>query len=358
MNPFTDKLQGLRRHTATRGQNRERAQAMREENQGPPQTALQGIAQLTNFVPGIGDAAGLAADAEMYATDPESRNWVNYALSGAGMLPFVPSAAMVKAFHGSPYKFDKFSLDYIGTGEGEQAYGHGLYFAENPDVARQYREALTRVSPDADSRVVLRVDGKEIDTMSLPDDPINSRINDYINAWDDDLSLSSKDIDIDDALDDVAFDMKQELSSRWSTDEDKSFAESVLKRIDEMRGKDITLGIDDTGNLYNVKLDVNHEDLLDWDAPLSEQSGKVKEKIKNLVDSKFGAGYFDEYASDVDVRELIDNGFEDMSPPEVSAMLKDAGIPGIRYLDGGSRGAGEGTRNLVIFDDSLIDIVE
>src|SRR5215471_5241978 len=32
----------------------------------------------------------------------------------------------IKAFHGSPHDFDKFSMAKIGTGEGAQAYGHGL----------------------------------------------------------------------------------------------------------------------------------------------------------------------------------------------------------------------------------------
>lgn len=38
-------------------------------------------------------------------------------------------------------------------------------------------------------------------------------------------------------------------------------------------------------------------------------------------------------------------------------MLQQAGIPGIKYLDEVSRGAGKGTRNYVVFDDKLIDIV-
>jgi hypothetical protein len=40
-----------------------------------------------------------------------------------------------------------------------------------------------------------------------------------------------------------------------------------------------------------------------------------------------------------------------------SNVLREAGIPGIKYLDAGSRGAGDGTRNYVVFDDSLIDII-
>ena len=38
----------------------------------------------------------------------------------------------IRAYHGSPYDFEKFDISKIGTGEGAQAYGHGLYFAENP----------------------------------------------------------------------------------------------------------------------------------------------------------------------------------------------------------------------------------
>src|SRR4029453_2036207 len=48
----------------------------------------------------------------------------------------------IKAYHGSPHDFEQFSLAKIGTGEGAQAYGHGLYFAEKPEVAKQYRDAL------------------------------------------------------------------------------------------------------------------------------------------------------------------------------------------------------------------------
>jgi hypothetical protein len=48
------------------------------------------------------------------------------------------------AWHGSPHDFVEFKLDKIGTGEGAQAYGQGLYFAQNPEVAKSYRETLTR----------------------------------------------------------------------------------------------------------------------------------------------------------------------------------------------------------------------
>ena len=67
---------------------------------------------------------------------------------GSAMIP-KPSNALsmgIKAYHGSPHSFDQFSMDKIGTGEGAQAYGHGLYFAENEGVATGYRNQLS--SPD------------------------------------------------------------------------------------------------------------------------------------------------------------------------------------------------------------------
>jgi hypothetical protein len=54
-------------------------------------------------------------------------------------------AKTLKAYHGSPHDFDQFSLGKIGTGEGGQAYGHGLYFAEQEATAKAYRDRLQRL---------------------------------------------------------------------------------------------------------------------------------------------------------------------------------------------------------------------
>lgn len=50
-------------------------------------------------------------------------------------LNFAPAMTV---WHGSPHKFSKFDMSKIGTGEGAQAYGHGLYMAESPEVAKTY----------------------------------------------------------------------------------------------------------------------------------------------------------------------------------------------------------------------------
>lgn len=65
------------------------------------------------------------------------------------------------AFHGSPHEFDKFDLGAIGTGEGVQAHGWGLYFAENRNIADNYREALLQKGKN---KVVVSYDGKALDS--------------------------------------------------------------------------------------------------------------------------------------------------------------------------------------------------
>lgn len=70
----------------------------------------------------------------------------------AGMAPFdrtvdnflsTPESLDQTAYHGTPHKFKDFSLEHIGTGEGAQAHGWGLYFAENKDVSEDYRRRLS-----------------------------------------------------------------------------------------------------------------------------------------------------------------------------------------------------------------------
>src|SRR5258705_5449124 len=64
---------------------------------------------------------------------------------GAGVGPAEANTlrAGIKAYHGSPHDFDRFDASKIGTGEGAQSYGHGLYFAENEGIARGYRNKLS-----------------------------------------------------------------------------------------------------------------------------------------------------------------------------------------------------------------------
>jgi hypothetical protein len=66
------------------------------------------------------------------------RIWKQYA--GGASLP--ADRGGIRVFHGSPHDFKKFDTSKIGSGEGAQAYGHGLYFAENEAVGKSYRDRL------------------------------------------------------------------------------------------------------------------------------------------------------------------------------------------------------------------------
>jgi hypothetical protein len=316
---------------------------------------LNGLASMAAFVPGLGDVAGLAADADMYATDPKSRNWRNYLLTGLGALPFVGGASLLGratrnvptgfgnqdgmiTYHGSPHRINnvdeanpvgKFDLSKVGTGEGAQAYGHGVYLAENPAVAREYAGALSSARAN---QPVGRVDLTEA-YQHLPGDVPDS----VISARGDFRELRDAGV--------------LDPSDR------RDFLQAVRNNIDAGKG----------GNFYTVDLPDEHiAKMLDWDAPLSEQSPQVTAALRDLTDSVQGSGFFDEWlkAGGGDYRDLWGNVLgERMDSSQISAELRKRGIPGIRYLDGGSRGdgaptGGQGTRNFVIFDGDTAKILK
>jgi hypothetical protein len=190
---------------------------------------------------------------------------------------FTEGPASIRAFHGSPHRFDRFDMSRIGTGEGAQAYGHGLYFAGNEDVARSYRDTLSQ--------------------------PSNLEMLDYFNKH-----------------------------GRFPPE---------------------------TGSMYEVNLNTTPDRLLDWDAPISQQSPEIQPVLRQMLESaKKSFSGIDASGNPIagQVHHLYQQhvgGHSDF----VAEKLREAGIPGIQYLDAGSRAAGDGTRNYVMFDDKLIDIL-
>ena len=100
--------------------------------------------------------------------------------------------------------------------------------------------------------------------------------------------------------------------------------------------------------------------MLDWDKPLSEQPEAVRKAIadaqsigmfKNIDDRATGAQIYN---------ASIGESGGGQRGEEASRMLREMGIPGIKYLDQVSRGAGEGTRNFVVFpgNEDLLRIIE
>lgn len=58
----------------------------------------------------------------------------------------------ISAWHGTPHKFDEFSTNYIGKGEGNQSYGWGLYFTDKKEIGEYYAKNVGKkfiISDDA-----------------------------------------------------------------------------------------------------------------------------------------------------------------------------------------------------------------
>jgi hypothetical protein len=98
------------------------------------------------FIPGYGAGGDAKAASEAFGEGRYGAAALNALMAAMDFVPVLgalPAAAKgIRAFHGSPHDFDRFDMSKIGTGEGAQAYGHGLYFAESEGVAKSYRDDL------------------------------------------------------------------------------------------------------------------------------------------------------------------------------------------------------------------------
>jgi len=231
--------------------------------------------------------------------------------------------AELDVYHGTPHRFEpteenplgEFDASKIGTGEGAQAYGRGIYFAESPDVAKGYRDKLN-------DPIINRV---KADLYEIADAPQWS-----IKAFDDTGKVIPK------------------VSGYLTPDEiAKHYGDEVAELVlgSKYGGDFKNLAIQE-GSLYKADLPDDMIDrMLDYDKPISEQTPSVRDALKKL-------GIEHGSAQDVVTHLGSKNG---------QKYLTDVGIPGIRYLDAGSRGkGGTGTRNFVVFpgEEKKVRILE
>lgn len=217
----------------------------------------------------------------------------------------------MNAYHGTPHDIKGgFDISKVGTGEGAQAYGHGMYFAENPSVAKEYipksgfpKWEDKEVKSYFPSGLVEFVDGS---VTSIPD-------------------------------------------SKWA-----EFSKAMQSGPR-------------TGNLYKVDIpDEQIPMMLDWDKPFTKQTKEVKEALKQSGIYKQYKQNLSDFSSPMSTRnknmrgENIQSFVEYLagSPEKASQMLSEIGIKGIRYLDEGSRSAGKGTSNFVVFDPATVKILQ
>jgi hypothetical protein len=259
-----------------------------------------------------------------------------------------------------------FDFSKMGTGEGAQAYGWGGYLAEAKPVAVEYRDQLSG-NPYGDRREIV-MGGRALQDPTdvqwgMADAPDKQE---YLNSLRSRLSdaedrvKSATPLSAGDDLTDDDMDTLMAMSKRNSLAEKLAEAETLVDT--DIRSKPL-------GQLYSAQINADPKDFIDWDAPLDKQTGKVAEYISNyealtgqpvleaLPDRELTGK--DLYTSLVG-KEMRQRGIDSYneSTPFASAYLNAEGIPGIRHLDAGSRGAGEGSRNYVVFDENLISIVK
>jgi len=239
----------------------------------------------------------------------------------------------LEAYHGSPHLMQptannplgEFDPTKIGSGEGAQAFGYGHYLAEKPNTAQGYANTL----------------GKFIDRIKTPEGDMS--LEDALTKHHPDgrsmakvVSNRRKTLDIDSFNKLVEDNLIPEMRVSMKLSKEK---------WGEVSGK--------RGHLYHIRIPHEHvEKMLDWDKPLSEQHPDVQALFKQ---DKLGQTVLpngEKVASNKlrgeSLYSAIGEGLGG-SRNAASDWLKNAGIPGIKYLDAGSRKDGEGTRNFVVF---------
>lgn len=250
-----------------------------------------------------------------------------------------PPPGRLLAYHGTPSTFaaepgaplGRFRGAFRNRGEGMQGYGAGHYVAENPEVAQSYRDALANV-------------GRPFEGRSIPD---------FLTDAHAMARLSPEEQRALRHLADMSGDAEMIL-------DDAMFYGGTAEVLDKWL-KAGRLGPRGVGRMYEV--DIPEGPFVDWDARLTHQPEGVAEAFKSAAKASkkpFDASIDDRRGGSAMTDLLLANGGARAGgsgyPVEISRMLAERGVRGVRYLDQGSRTAGTGTRNYVMFNDDDLNI--
>lgn len=280
-------------------------------------------------------------------------------------------ARQVDVWHGSSHIFDKFSTSAMGTGEGVQAFGWGLYFTDLKGIAKDYATKLgtNRVEPE------LHIDGEVIrylpigNLLGVPFRDINDVYNNYEHYLN--ISVQSK-------KDSNLYSRINNSNYKKHVEDSIDYTRKIIKNIESIQLgtkegiiEEIPGYNENKGrNLYNVSLhqgkDPSEYTWLEWDRNVSED---IKKKLMPEIlkaNSKLGI----KVNSEDDVMKEDFNGealyriFTDNlgSDKQASLFLLENGIDGVKYpAESLSRGATSDTArgfNYVVFDENAITINE
>ena len=295
------------------------------------------IATGTRAASGEGDAAAQAARAAQASPGQAALDQMVQSSQAA--------APSITAYHGSPHSFDRFDISKLGTGEGANVYGRGLYFAGNEDVAKSYRDSLAGgkwtyagkpASETWDASALDYLDKKVADAKGMP-----AAIDDAIGRLKDQSSFYNQAY----AGGDTAPNLYDNAIAR-------------LQRLDPSQVKP-------AGSMYQVSIKSDPNRFLDWDKTYGEHDPVTQDLIsramlENDVSGPMGKPADEWLQEEQPTGEDIYNRLSSSTVKGAEPRLQGAGIPGIKYLDQGSRGAGgEGaTHNYVTFSDDIVNILK
>jgi hypothetical protein len=242
------------------------------------------------------------------------------------------TASPLTVWHGSPHRFPpternplgEFDASKIGTGEGAQVYGHGLYTAEAPAVATEYKNQLGTQMKYKGEQFYDPIVGKKTGTTG------NTELDDYLLSYLGDTGVIRKEL----------LSAAKEMRSAKNPQAVKEY-QALMGELRKVRS-DVTAA--NTGSLYKVDLpDEQIAKMLDYDKTWKQQPKNVQDAIN--VDKLLK--YYG--TDDISTSQVLYHAKQNMSPAAFAEFLRSKGVPGVKYFDEKSRAAGEGTRNFVIF---------
>lgn len=232
-------------------------------------------------------------------------------------------------YHGTPYLFDAFTLAHIGSGEGAQAHGWGLYFALNRRTAEDYARRLSSWIDDVQLLKLSRNLKKDREVASFFKRHLYKEREDALTTfWMNRYSLQA----VDEAFKEGSI-TKQ--AYEWFNAEVRTKAKGAREK-----------------HLYTV--DIPNDDVMlreEW--KISKQNAAVKEAYRQYVKERFGLDSSDIFTDNVNGYDF----YKDLTkwqggPKEASLWLNKHGVKGIRYnghVDG---------ECAVVWDEKSIKILE
>lgn len=278
------------------------------------------------------------------------------------------------AWHGSPHDFDTFDLGAIGTGEGNQAHGWGLYFAKDKKVSDLYRRELSLIH-DVDKGTLFKVDVPDTKTMIDEQQSLNilsketkQSLNAAINA----LPEQEKEVFINEYTNSPLFNHYakkeiDELGSKFNQldTEYNLLKDKYLDKYIEGELNTITQRtINRLAEKYNIDLKA-----------LKENPSSIKD-VKNQLDTMWFNAFTEYGMASKKYREIYWGKYKE----DFSTLLNDSGINGrdfylaLSKALGGAKKASEhlneyGVKGItyvgeqdgrcyVVFDDKAIKVIE